>query len=205
MEEKYHEEVYAINREALTHIRLFLQGDAEAFRSLVELFGQRVTRIVHKMVYSFHDAQDVNNEIWLKVAQNLHKYDPSLPFHSWLFRLASNTCIDYLRKKREIVLEDDLLHFELNKGPVLADTPESLYLEKEFHSRIAGLLEHLEEVDRLILTLRFTEQLSYEEIGNIVGLTKNTVGTRLFRARKQLKHLYQQHVTERSVSDVSSR
>ncbi|WP_019121135.1 RNA polymerase sigma factor [Brevibacillus massiliensis] len=205
MEEQYHEEVYAINREALTHIRLFLQGDAQAFRSLMELFGQRVTRIVQKMVYSFHDAQDVNNEIWLKVAQNLHKYDPSLPFHSWLVRLASNTCIDYLRKRREIVLEDDLLHFELNKDPLLVDTPESLYLEKEFHSRVAGLIEHLDEVDRLILTLRFTEQLSYEEIGNIVGLTKNTVGTRLFRARKQLKHLYQQHVTERSVSDVSSR
>ncbi|UFJ39964.1 sigma-70 family RNA polymerase sigma factor [Brevibacillus humidisoli] len=206
MDTHHHEDIYALNTRSLTGIQQFLQGDANGFDTLIELFGQRVMRLVQKMIYSHHDAQDVYNEIWLKVAQNLHKYDQSLPFHSWLYRLASNTCIDFLRKKRDIVMEDDRLHVHVQKeNSTYSNTPESLFLEKEFQTQLNQLLSHLDETDRLIVTLRFSEELSYEEIGSIVGMSKNTVGTRLFRARKQLKQLLQHLTDKRRSPHVSYR
>ncbi|MBO8165453.1 MAG: sigma-70 family RNA polymerase sigma factor [Brevibacillus sp.] len=197
------DDIYEINKQALACIRRFLQGDSDGFHALIDLFGSRVMRMVQKMVYSYHDTQDVYNEIWLKVAQNLHKYNQSLPFHSWLYRLVSNTCIDYLRKKREVAMEDEQLHVQLHRGSSIEqDTPEALFLQKEFQNHFHELLSCLDETDRLIVTLRFSEELSYEEIGSIVGMSKNTVGTKLFRARKQLKEMLQHHTGKRRAVDV---
>ncbi|QOS98013.1 sigma-70 family RNA polymerase sigma factor [Brevibacterium sp. JNUCC-42] len=204
MEEQSREDLYALNRKALEYILKFLKGDADSFPLLVELFDQRVQRIVLKMVYSYHDSQDVCNDIWLKVAQNLNKFDQSYPFHSWLYRLSSNTCIDFLRKKKEITMKDDQLYHQVNKHQKAVDTPEALFMKKEFYSYIQELLCHLEEVDRLIVTLRFVDDLSYEEIGTIVGMSKNTVGTRLFRSRKFLKELLSHKSIERSVHNATS-
>lgn len=202
MTEQLQDEIYILNQQSLTFIREFLQGDSQAFQQIVQLFGQRVMRTVQKMIYSHHDAEDVYSEVWLKIAQNLHKYDQSLPFHSWLYRLVTNTCIDFLRKKKEITMEDDQLLSQLNKSSVsTSDTPETLFLQKEFQTMLNDLLSYLEETDRLIVILRFSEQLSYDEIGQIVGMSKNTVGTRLFRARKQLKNLFTRNLRERRIID----
>lgn len=204
MDDQQREEIISLNSQALPYIQQFLRGDSRAFHSLVQLFGHRVIKIIRKMIYSPHDSEDVNNEIWLKVAQNLHKFDQSLPFHTWLYRVVTNTCIDFLRKKREITLEDDQLLMHANKAvPVDSENPESLLLQKEFQEQLQLLLSHLEETDRLIVTLRFSEELSYDEIGSIVGMSKNTVGTRLFRARKQLKQLFEQNLLERRMLDAT--
>jgi len=200
---QHHQDLAELNKQAIQLIKRFLHGEAQAFQQLMQLYGPRVHRMIRKMIYSYHDAEDVNNEIWLKVAQNLHKFDQALPFHAWLFRLASNACIDYLRKKRDIAMEDEHIHYRLHQEQGTGnDSPESQYLQKELQQQVHALLEHLDETDRLILTLRFTEQLSYDEIGGIVGMSKNTVGTRLFRARRQLKELMAQHIPERRLADV---
>jgi RNA polymerase sigma-70 factor (ECF subfamily) len=204
MDDQQRDEIALLNLQAASYINRFLQGDSHAFHSLVQLYGQRVLRIVRKMIYSFHDAEDVYNEIWLKVAQNLHKFDQSLPFHAWLYCLVSNACIDFLRKKRDIAMEDEQIHFQLHKTASHdSDTPEARYLQKEFQAHLQELLQQLDETDRLIVTLRFSEQLSYDEIGKIVGMSKNTVGTRLFRARKQLKQMFENQVWERRMADAA--
>lgn len=101
-------------------------------------------------------------------------------------------------------MEDDQLLSQINKTSTTdAETPEALFLQKEFQSMLNNLLSYLEETDRIIVTLRFSEQLTYEEIGEIVGLNKNTVGTRLFRARKQLKEMFLNNRTERRIIDVT--
>ncbi len=198
------QDVTQLNKEALQHIQMYLAGNSRSFHALVQLFGPRVLGIVRKMVYSYHDVEDLHNEIWLKVAQHLHKFDTTLPFHSWLYRIASNACIDFLRKKKEIAMEDDQLFHQVNKLPVNeANTPENLLLQKEFRSQLNSLLARLDETDRLIVTLRFTEGMSYDDIGSIVGMSKNTVGTRLFRARKQLKDLLEKQMEERRIVDAA--
>ncbi|NGQ95083.1 sigma-70 family RNA polymerase sigma factor [Brevibacillus sp. SYP-B805] len=204
MDDQQREQIAELNRQAVVYITQFLSGDSHAFHSLVHLYGQRVLRIVRKMIYSYHDAEDVYNEIWLKVAQNLHKFDQSLPFHAWLYRLVSNACIDFLRKKRDIAMEDEQIHYQLQKADVQqSDTPEARLLQKEFQAHLHELLKQLDETDRLIVTLRFSEQLSYDEIGELVGMSKNTVGTRLFRARKQLKEMFEHQVRERRMVDAT--
>jgi RNA polymerase sigma-70 factor (ECF subfamily) len=198
------QEIAEMNREAVRLIQQFLGGDSRSFHSLVQLFGQRLSRLVRKMVHSYHDVEDLYNEIWLRVAQNLHKFDPNLPFHSWLFRIAANACIDFLRKKKEIAMEDDLLLLQVGKSSAnQSATPENLLLEKEFRTQLEYSLARLDETDRLILTLRFAEGMSYDDIGSIVGMSKNTVGTRLFRARKQLKELLHKHLEERRMADAA--
>jgi RNA polymerase sigma-70 factor (ECF subfamily) len=193
-----------LNKEAAQLIQQYLSGNTRAFHALVQLYGQRVLRIVKKMVYSYHDVEDLHNEIWLKVAQHAHKFDTSLPFHSWLYRIASNACIDFLRKKKEIAMEDDQLFLQINKLPATEmNTPENVLLEKEFRAQLEGLLARLDDTDRLIVTLRFTEGMSYDDIGSIVGMSKNTVGTRLFRARKQLKDLLEAQMEERRMVDAA--
>jgi RNA polymerase sigma-70 factor (ECF subfamily) len=198
------QELARINSEAARLAEQFVNGQSRAFHRLVLLFAPRVMRIVRKLVSGFHDCEDLHNEIWLKVAQNLHKYDPNLPFHSWLYRIASNACIDFLRKNREIVLEDEQLFLHVHKRPAApVKSPERFLLEKETHTELTALMDNLNETDRLILTLRFVEEMSYEDIGSIVGMNKNTVGTRLFRARKQLKELLEKHREERRMADAA--
>lgn len=101
-------------------------------------------------------------------------------------------------------MKDDQLYHQVNKQQKSVETPETLFMKKEFYSHIQELLYHLEEVDRLIVTLRFVDELSYEEIGAIVGMSKNTVGTRLFRSRKFLKELLSHKSIERSVYNATS-
>lgn len=197
-------ELEQMNREAAIAAGQFLAGHSRAFQTLVQLFGPRVLRIIRRMVAGYHDGEDLHNEIWLKVAQHLHKYDTSLPFHAWLYRIASNACIDFLRKKKEIVLDDEQLFLHVQKlPPSHPGNPEGSLLEKEFSAELNGLLAQLEETDRLIMTLRFMEEMSYEEIGNIVGMSKNTVGTRLFRARKQIKEIMGKQQEERGMADAA--
>ena len=95
-------------------------------------------------------------------------------------------------------MEDDQLHHQINKA-IFNNNPEDEFIQKEFVSQLHKLLHHLDETDRLIVTLRFTDQLSYDEIGELVGMSKNTVGTRLFRARKHLKQLFEQQVQRRVI------
>lgn len=197
-------ELEQLNREAGVAIQQFLSGQSRAFQTLVQLFGPRVYRIIRRMVTGHHDSEDLHNEIWLKVAQHLHKYDTTLPFHAWLYRIASNACIDFLRKKKELVLDHEQLFVHVQKQPPSAPgNPESSLLEKEFSQELHGLLARLDESDRLIMTLRFVEEMSYEEIGRIVGMSKNTVGTRLFRARKQIKEIMEKQREERGMADAA--
>ncbi|USG65241.1 sigma-70 family RNA polymerase sigma factor [Brevibacillus ruminantium] len=198
------QELLRANREAARLVQQFLKGQSRAFPALVQLFTPRVMSIIRRLVSSYHDGEDLHNEIWLKVAQHLHKYDTTLPFHSWLYRIASNACIDFLRKKREIVLEDEQLHQQVHKQPTdRVKSPELFLLEKESYSELTSLLDSLNDTDRLILTLRFVQELSYEEIGSMVGMSKNTIGTRLFRARKHLKELLDRQREERRRSDAA--
>lgn len=197
-------ELEQLDREAAAAVHQFLAGHSHAFQTLIQLFGPRVIRIVRKMVAGFHDGEDLYNEIWLKVAQNLHKYDPSLPFHAWLYRITSNACIDFLRKKKDIVLDDEQLYHHVQKYPLSqTNNPESTLLTKEFYSELHELLAQLDETDRIIMTLRFMEDMSYEAIGEIVHMSKNTVGTRLFRARKQIREIMERQQEERGMTDAA--
>lgn len=177
------------DRQAVEWIGRFRAGEDEAFRCLVETYSSAVMRLVSRLAFSHHDRQDMLNEIWLKVARQLHRYDPSRPFHSWLFAVAVRTAIDYSRKRKRQLQRERLLSEE-EMADVSSDAewePEQQLIGKEAWRQMRALFQQLEERERLLLKFRFEDQMSYEEIGQLMGMNKNTVGTRIHRARQKLR------------------
>ena len=161
------------------------QGDEGAWATLVERFGGRVYSIAYHFTLRREDAEELSQEIFLKVFENLHRYDGKYSFAAWLVSLARNLCIDhYRRRKREksfVHVSDEAVLPLLTAG----DDPARNALQKErarlLFEAIAELPEELAE----ILVLRDLEGFSYEEIAAALELPDGTVKSRLFRARAE--------------------
>lgn len=157
-----------------------LQGDAQAFNVLVRRYYPKLTAFVTRRVGSQEEAEDLVQEIFLKVYLALNRFNPDLRFSTWLYRIAINATIDHLRKKKIR---------EVSLSPSLSDTrrnPEEHLLGKERSQKFWKLYETLSEDFRIILELRHFAGLSYEAIGEILQIPLGTVKNRLFRARRAL-------------------
>ncbi|MBI3291305.1 MAG: sigma-70 family RNA polymerase sigma factor [Elusimicrobia bacterium] len=179
-------------RETIARAR---QGDKEAYRVLVEAYQDRLFGLALSLVHHKEQVEDLTQEIFVKAYFALPSFHGQSAFYTWLFRIASNHCLDYLRKHRpeEISLDHPVLDQEENltglqtlEAPVSEQPDVSLEAQGELH----GLLNTLEPDQRLILTLREVEGYSYKEMAAILNCTVNTVKSRLFRAREALKNAY---------------
>lgn len=173
------------------------QGDEAAWGMLVERFGRRVYSIAYHFTLRKEDAEELSQEIFLKVFENLHRYDGRYSFAAWLVSLARNLCIDsYRRRKREksfVHVSDEAVLPLLQAG----DDPARNALQKErtklLFEAIAELPEELSE----ILVLRDLEGLAYEEIAAALELPDGTVKSRLFRARAETAKILRQKAERR--------
>ena len=173
------------------------QGDEGAWGTLVKRFGRRVYSISYHFTLRKEDAEELSQEIFLKVFENLHRYDGRYSFAAWLVSLARNLCIDsYRRRKREksfVHVSDDAVLPLLQAG----DDPARNALQKErtklLFEAIAELPEELSE----ILVLRDLEGLAYEEIAAALELPDGTVKSRLFRARAETAKILRQKAERR--------
>jgi RNA polymerase sigma-70 factor (ECF subfamily) len=167
-----------------------LDGSQEAFRELVERFERPVWSLVARMVQDPGTAEDLAQEVFVKAFRRLDSYDPGRKFASWLFKIAHNTTIDYLRRggAETVPLETD----EERGGnllAVLAAPGESPLAAAERHD-LARALERaialLRPEYREAVILFYVEGASYQEICDATGLPLGTVKTNLHRARKEL-------------------
>ncbi|MGE5413930.1 MAG: RNA polymerase sigma factor [Syntrophomonadaceae bacterium] len=162
------------------------QGDDDAWRDLVDRFGQRVYAIAYHFTLKREDADELSQEIFLKIFENLHRYDGGFPLVAWVLSVSRHLCIDrYRRKKRENsfrFVSDDAVTSLLPSG----DDPGTVALTRErtriLFSALAELPEDLSE----ILILRDLNGLAYDEIGKALELPEGTVKSRLFRARAEV-------------------
>ena len=177
-----------------TLIEQVLAGNHEAFAQLVETYEKPIYNLCLRMCGNTEDAKDLAQESFVKAWRGLRFYKFEAAFSTWLYRLASNVCIDFLRRQKRrpsvslTVEQDDAETVELE----IADSqpvPEEQVLHREVRSEIAAAMNCLEEEFRMILTLRVIEELSYEEIANIMDLKIGTVKSRLARARIKLKKI----------------
>ena len=175
------------------------KGEDEAWRELVDRFGQKVYSIAYHFTLKREEAEELAQEVFLKVFENLHRYDGSYPLTAWLVSISRNLCIDrYRRHRREksfrFVSDDAVL-------PLLKsdDDPSAEAVRKERAKLLFWALSEIPEDLAEILVLRDLDGLPYEEIGRALQLPDGTVKSRLFRARAEVaRKIRERHEEQRS-------
>jgi RNA polymerase sigma-70 factor, ECF subfamily len=163
-----------------------IRGDHEAFGRLVEHFKVPVYSLALRMLRNAAEAEDAAQEIFLRAYTRLATYDPTRKFSTWLFSIATNYCIDLLRRRRATIVDLDEVAFGV---PSDAPGPERTALDREQSEAVARAINRLPDTYRLVTILRYYHDLSYDEIEDVTGLTETTIKTRLHRARRQLEPL----------------
>ncbi len=171
-------------------IRSVLRGNVNDFEKLVTAYEKNVYNIALRMVGDPDDAADMTQETFIKAYRALSSFRGDSKFSSWLYRIASNVCLDFLRSRSRhpqvslsTVDEDDRATFEL---PDMRQNPEEQLMKKLGMEAVRRGLEQLPEQQRQILVLRELGGLSYAELAQTLGLEEGTVKSRIFRARKRL-------------------
>ncbi len=177
------------------------RGDRSAFSELVDKYSDRVYAFLYRMVHDREDALDLAQETFLRVYRNLHNFKLGQPFKPWLYRIANNLAIDCLRKRKDIISLDAPIDKEEGWFMQLADQrpgPELLQEQGELNDYLVSLIDQLPENYRNVILLRHGQDLSYQEIAEVLRVPVSTVKTRLFRAREALrmKLLEQRHLWE---------
>lgn len=163
-----------------------LAGDQEAFGELVLRYERDVFNLTYRMLGNRGEAEDAAQETFLRAYANLDRYDPARSFKTWLLSIASNHCIDRIRRRRLTWLS---LEEPLPPHPALtSDTPgpEEATLDAERSAAVQTLLEDLSPDYRVAVVLRYWYDYSYAEIAEMLGTTESAIKSRLFRARQAL-------------------
>ncbi|HEY1251388.1 MAG TPA: sigma-70 family RNA polymerase sigma factor [Thermoanaerobaculia bacterium] len=162
------------------------QGDDDAWRELVDRFGPKVYAISYHFTLKREDAEELSQEIFLKLFENLHRYDGGFPLVAWVLSVSRNLCIDrYRRKKREKsfrFVSDEAVTALLKSE----DDPAGMALKKERTQLLFAALSEIPDDLAEILILRDLNGLAYDEIGTALELPEGTVKSRLFRARAEV-------------------
>lgn len=168
-----------------------LSGDTDAFAALVDGYGKLVYHLCLRMVGNEQDAWDLSQDAFLKAYTNLSVFRGDSKFSSWLYKLTTNVCLDFLRRQNR--QKTVPLTYETPDGreeylpiPDTRSSPETEAERRELQAAVRRGLSQLPESQREILVLRELGQLSYEEIAGQLGLEPGTVKSRIFRARKNL-------------------
>lgn len=167
-------------------------GDADAFEQLVLTYQTPVFNLCLRMTGNPEDAADLSQESFLKAWRSLGSFQFESSFSTWLYRLASNTCLDYLRSikrhpKVSLTVEDSDGETQMMDFPDTAPTPEDAAISKEENELLSRAMQELDEQQRQILTLRVVNDLSYAEIAEILSIKEGTVKSRLARTRDALR------------------
>ncbi len=162
-------------------------GDEAAFGELVQKYQKRVYALTVRMCPTPELAEEAAQEAFLSAWQGLPFFRGDAAFSTWLYRLASNACVDLLRKERRhqgTSLDDDTVGAEI---PDTKPTPEEAAETKELRAQIEAGLRQLSPEHRAVLILREIQQLNYEEIADALSLDLGTVKSRISRGRRQLR------------------
>jgi len=169
--------------------------DQNAFAKLMSRYKDSIFFMVLKMVHNRDDAEDITMESFSKAFNNIERYDQKYAFSTWLFKIATNNCIDFIRKKRLETTSIDKTT-ENDKGDEIgidvksdAPNPEEGMMKAQ---RVFSVRAHLNKLDvkyRQLIELRYYEELSYEEIAEQLELPLGTVKAQLFRAKDMLYKL----------------
>lgn len=167
-----------------------LDGDPAAFGELVRLYQDWVHRLAYRMVYDAHEAADMSQEVFLRLYRGLDRYDRDRPFGPWFFRLASNVCLNALKKRKAAPFTFQALErhgADFDPPAATAEAAEDAG-RRDLARLVRDGVRTLPPDYRLALSLHYLEGMSYEDMAAILELPLGTVKNRLFRAREKLKN-----------------
>lgn len=169
-------------------VQLCLKGEKQAFGKLLSKYKLPVFNLIYRIVKNSADGEDLTQETFIKAFRKLNTYDPKYPFLTWLFRIAHNTTIDFLRTKKNVVISID----DPEKPVYIADIAPLPEKEAEINfsrDMLYKALDNINHMHREVLLLRHKEELDYGEISEVLDIPLGTVKIRLFRAREALKNM----------------
>lgn len=162
-----------------------LNGDQKAYAELMNFYREPLYFMLVKMCNNPYDAEDLTIEAFGKAFKNLEKYSGDFAFSTWLFRIAANNCIDFMRRKMRapLCIDDEVQRYENNVETV---TPEEDFMDKQRITMMHFAVDQLRPKYRELVTLRYFEEFSYEEIAQTLDITIPNVKIQLFRAKEML-------------------
>lgn len=183
------------NKEIYDLVYRAKKGDEMAYKELLTRYYKAVFYLIKKMVKNETDAEDLTIEVFTKVFMNIDMYTETHSFSTWLFKIASNHAIDFIRKhknSKNLLNIDQPLDEETNWFFELASVdpnPEKFLISKQKQNNINDIIDVLPQELSEVIKLRVYEDLSYKEISETLGLAIGTVKARIFRARNLLSSI----------------
>jgi RNA polymerase sigma-70 factor (ECF subfamily) len=172
-------------------LRRLARGEEAALTELVRRHQQRVYQIAYRLLRDPLEAEDAAQEVFIKVYENAHRFEPKASVAAWLHRITANHCLNLLRRRRP---HDSLDQEEAPSHPDPGASPLEILEERDLHRRLEELLNSLPENQRRALVLKRYAGLSYQEIGQELGLSPQAVDGLLKRARQTLKQALQDYL-----------
>ena len=163
-------------------VSLALEGDHTAFKYLFNRYREAIRQLLVQRAGSESDADDLLQETFIKVYLHLDRYKTDYTFGQWVYTIARNTFIDYVRRHQEDLSIDE----RFSSPPSSAPTPEESVIRLQQRAQIEHYLDRLTPRYRQLITMRFFEEYSYEEIAEKLALPMGTVKTQIHRARERM-------------------
>ena len=172
-------------------------GDMEAFRELIEAHQTRVIGTVAKMLGDDTDAEDIAQQVFIRIWNSASRYEPNAKFTTWLFTITRNLVFNEARRRRRhpaLPLEREQDEHAFQAEDTRMKAPSTVLLDNEMQDAIQAAIDSLPEVQRMAVVLRRYQDVSYEEIASILKLSVPAVKSVLFRARTELRERLRQYL-----------
>jgi RNA polymerase sigma-70 factor (ECF subfamily) len=174
-------------------IETAIRGGEDSFEELVRRYQRPITGYIYRMLNNYDASLDVTQEVFIKVYNSLERYSSEYKFSTWLYRIAHNAAIDYMRRNSvnqqslETENADGTYQLQIESAQ---PNPEQERERSELRTEIETVVKCLPQVYRELILLRHAQDLSYDEIAEITNLPLGTVKNRLFRAREMMREIF---------------
>ncbi|MCD6091468.1 MAG: sigma-70 family RNA polymerase sigma factor [Bacteroidales bacterium] len=177
-------------------VQMAIEGSQSAYADLMNNYRDSLYFMLLKMTNNATDAEDMTIEAFGKAFKSIHLYSPKYAFSTWLFRIATNNAIDFIRKKKQGILSIDKSLTGDEKGPNLSQNidsgaldPEEIFVREQKIELMRQVVDRLKPHYKLLIELRYFKEFSYDEIADEMDLPLGTVKAQLFRAREFLYNI----------------
>lgn len=177
-------------------VQIVLTGDKESYALLVDAYSASIINYLARMTGNRYEAEELAQETFVRAYFALHSYKPQFKFSTWLFKIATNLCINHLKKRQRLVHVDDYQDEDGQSVWTVADTrfyndPARAAEQRELQQQIQRCISQLAPAYRTVVILRHLQGLSYQEIAEVTEVPIGTVKSRLGRGRAKLADLLQ--------------